>query len=194
MTPVLAWFTALWQPVVLPDRWPWRYQRSGEPPHDLLHESLRRQLDAAQVKQRQSTVEPSRVLIVEDDAASRTLLAEVVRSAGLLPVTHTPAGEMIDGPAGGLAVLRHDPEIALLLTDVWMPAAVDGIGFIRQVRREWPDLPLVAITAHPSSLAPLRGTPDSPPTVFEKPINVHQVRTFLRMLPLVRHLPAKDDV
>lgn len=190
MIGVVDWWHALWHALVLPDtlRFQPRKGAAGGPlrGHDLHHDALRRQLEQIEAQPR---VVPSHVLIVEDDHSSRTLLEEVVRHAGLAPVTHTPDGTLIDGPEAGLRALRGDPSIALILTDVWMPTAAEGVAFIRQVRREWPLLPLVAITAHPDSLVPLRGTPESPPVLFEKPINVHQVQAFLRMLPLVRAAP-----
>lgn len=46
----------------------------------------------------------------------------------------------------GLGLLQHHRGIAALLTEVRLPFAADGIGFVRAVRRRWPELPLAVVT------------------------------------------------
>jgi CheY-like chemotaxis protein len=114
------------------------------------------------------------VLIVEDETGIRELLAEHVRQAGYRPVAAA-------GPEDGLAALSADPRIALVLSDVRMPEAADGIGFIRAVRARWPLLPLAAITGYPRDLDILHGLPECPALIVAKPFRAHQIAEVLRL-------------
>ena len=115
------------------------------------------------------------VLVVDDDGPSRRLMRTLVTVAGYHAVE-------ADGPEAGLAALRNDPSLALVLTDVRMPAASDGIAFIRAVRWRWPDLPLAAVTAYADDLAGLHGDPDCPFLIFAKPIIPAQIEQALRLV------------
>jgi CheY-like chemotaxis protein len=118
---------------------------------------------------------PPAVLIVDDDAAVRTLLGEYVTRAGYrpLPVADT---------AAGLARLAADASIALVFSDVRVPDTATGIDFIRTVRRRQPTLPLVALTGYPDDLAELHGTPEWPVLVVAKPFWAHQIEEILRLV------------
>jgi DNA-binding transcriptional regulator YhcF (GntR family) len=114
------------------------------------------------------------VLIVEDDAGMRGLLEEYVRRAGYRPI---PAPTVTEG----LAHLVADQAIALVFSDVRVPSKETGLDFIRAVRRRWPELPLVAITAYPDDLAELYGTPECPVLVLSKPFWANQIEETLRL-------------
>jgi CheY-like chemotaxis protein len=114
------------------------------------------------------------VLIVDDDPLMRGLLRERVRRAGYRALE-------ADGPATGIAELERDPDIALVLSDIRMPASSDGIGFVRAVRRRWPDLPLAAVTGYPGDLDDLHGTPECPVLILPKPFRVGQIDEVLRL-------------
>lgn len=113
------------------------------------------------------------VLIVEDDLAGRALLHEHVTRAG------RRALEAAD-PDEALALLERDPSIMLVLSDIRMPTPEPGIAFIRTVRRRWPDLPLIAVTAYPSDLAALHGSPEWPVLIIPKPFHARQIHEALR--------------
>ena len=115
------------------------------------------------------------VLIVEDEPLARTLLQTYVTRAGYRPITASC-------PAEGLAALEQDRTIALVLSDIHMPAKQDGIGFIRAVARRWPEIPLAAITAYPDDLAELHGRPECPFLVLAKPVQAQQIETVLRLV------------
>lgn len=68
------------------------------------------------------------VLIVEDDRDVRDITRYVLESADYAVITATNADE-------ALAMLSGHPEIALVLTDVNMPGAMDGIDLVRELRR-----------------------------------------------------------
>jgi CheY-like chemotaxis protein len=109
------------------------------------------------------------VLIVDDDPQMRTLLRTYTTRAGHRVVE-------VASPAEALEVLAHDRSIALVLSDVRLPAPSDGVTFIRTVKRRWPEVPLAAITASPDDLAELHGRPECPVLILSRPVWEHQVR------------------
>ncbi len=114
------------------------------------------------------------VLIVDDEPVSRLLLLEQVRQLGQQALA-------VPDPTEALAMLRANPSIALVLSDVRMPTALAGIDFIRAVRRRWPEVPLAAVTAHAEDLAPLVGSPDCPLLILSKPVQVEHLEQTLRL-------------
>ena len=101
-----------------------------------------------------SQVAPT-VLIVAYDPQLRALLRTYTIHAGHRVVEAT-------SPAEALEVLAYDRSIALVLSEVRLPAPSDGVTFIRTVKRRWPEVPLAAITASPDDLAELYGRPECP--------------------------------
>jgi CheY-like chemotaxis protein len=119
---------------------------------------------------------PSRpsVLVVDDEPEVRRILVEYIHRAGYTAIEAAT-------PEAGIAALDSDPSVALVLSDIRMPESADGIGFIRQVRRRWPELPIAAVTAYPADLEGLHGTPESPILVVPKPFRAHQIGELLRL-------------
>jgi CheY-like chemotaxis protein len=115
------------------------------------------------------------VLIVEDDALTRTLLQTCVTRAGYQPIEAS-------GPTEGLTALDQDRAIALVLSDIHMPHRQDGLGFIRAVARRWPEIPLAAVTGYPDDLAELHGRTECPFLVLTKPVRAQQIETLLRLV------------
>jgi CheY-like chemotaxis protein len=118
---------------------------------------------------------PPAVLIVDDDPVTRILLREQVRQNGYHPL------EAAD-PAAALAILQHVGRIALVLSDIRMPGAADGVAFIREVRRRWPELPLAALTGYAQDLAELLGTPECPLLILAKPVQPDHLKQALRLV------------
>jgi two-component system response regulator AtoC len=79
------------------------------------------------------------VLVVDDDAAVRTVLAALLEQAGL-NVVHVPGGE---------AALRclEQTAIDIVVTDLRMPG-MDGMRLLGKVVERWPEVPVVVLTAH----------------------------------------------
>lgn len=83
--------------------------------------------------------EPDRVTIVvaDDEDASRERIARSLRQSGYFPVEVADGQEAIDRIGEG--------GIDLLITDLVMPRK-EGIETIRELRRGYPDLPIIAIS------------------------------------------------
>ena len=81
------------------------------------------------------------ILIVDDSATMRKIVARSLREAGLAIGDLYEAGNGIEG----LAVLATDKEIHLILSDVNMPE-MDGVDFVKAVRSKGIKTPIVMIT------------------------------------------------
>jgi two-component system response regulator AtoC len=79
------------------------------------------------------------ILLVDDDAAVGTVLGALLRQAGL-SFHHALSGE------AALAALERRAFDAAI-TDLRMPG-LDGLDLLARLRRAWPELPVVMLTAH----------------------------------------------
>lgn len=84
----------------------------------------------------------ARVLLVEDEALIRLLMAEVLLDAGF---------EVVEAPSGDEAakLLDRTNGFDLLLTDIHMPGELDGVALAEEARRRHPGLPVVYVTGRP---------------------------------------------
>jgi DNA-binding NtrC family response regulator len=86
----------------------------------------------------------ARILIVEDDFATRQSLAALLRQMG-----HTPI--VADRADDGMRVLRSSENLDIIITDVVMPG-MNGIEFSEHVRKARPGLPIVLVTGDADAL------------------------------------------
>lgn len=76
---------------------------------------------------------PARVLVVDDEVRALRLMSRVLGSSAITCRTAESAAE-------ALQILRHAPEIEVVVSDIYMPTT-DGIEFLGTVRREFADRP-----------------------------------------------------
>jgi signal transduction histidine kinase len=81
------------------------------------------------------------VLVVDDEASVRALVAEVLEGLGYKVI------EAADGPSG-LTVLRSDVRIDLLVSDVGMPGGMNGRQMVDAARQQRPALRVLFITGY----------------------------------------------
>jgi two-component system, NtrC family, nitrogen regulation response regulator GlnG len=85
------------------------------------------------------TRDPIEVWIVDDDAGIRWVLERAMEQAGL-------ACRGFDSAPPALDALQHgSPNV--LVTDIRMPGP-DGLDLLARLKSDWPDLPVIVITAH----------------------------------------------
>ena len=86
-----------------------------------------------------------KVLIVEDEFLIRLTLAEALSDDGF---------EVIEAPSGeaALQALQAHPDMALLLTDIQLPGALNGMEVARAARLSIPALPVIFMTGRPDSM------------------------------------------
>jgi signal transduction histidine kinase/CheY-like chemotaxis protein len=82
----------------------------------------------------------STILLVDDNQAIQASGRALLEQMGHTVLTAASADEALDILSG------RDGGIALVITDVVMPGALDGIGLARTIRATWPALPVVLAT------------------------------------------------
>ena len=81
------------------------------------------------------------VLIIDDEPIIRMLMLDVLEEAGYIGL------EADDGPSG-LDILRSDPNIVLLITDVGLPGGMNGRQVADAARATKPDLKVLFVTGY----------------------------------------------
>ncbi|MEO6153646.1 MAG: ATP-binding protein [Croceibacterium sp.] len=109
-----------------------------------------------------STAAGETVLVVDDEPAIRALVTDVLAELGYNTL------EAGDGPAG-LAILKSQPNIALLVTDVGLPKGMNGRQFADAARVERPDLKVLFITGYAENAVIGSGRLDPGMHVLTKP-------------------------
>lgn len=108
-----------------------------------------------------------RIVIVEDNEVSRTLLRTLLRNAG-----YEVIGEARDGLSGLELVDRLQPDLVCL--DVIMPK-LDGMKVLAKLRRETPDIPVLMITGHADREAVENMIKEGASGIVVKPFNAKKV-------------------
>jgi DNA-binding response OmpR family regulator len=88
----------------------------------------------------------SRILVIEDDAAGRELVRQLLERAGLEAI------EAANGKAGLQALYSEQPDLVLL--DITLPE-LDGWQTLERIR-ELTDMPVMMVTGHASELEKVR--------------------------------------
>lgn len=115
-----------------------------------------------------------RILLVEDEAIIRSIMADTLVDAGF-EVTATCTGDEA-------AILLADADrFDVLLTDVTMPGMIDGIGLAEHAREVHPDLPVVFVSGRPDNAR--RAAAFGQPSAFlPKPYDAERVIGTLNRL------------
>jgi two-component system, NtrC family, nitrogen regulation response regulator NtrX len=81
------------------------------------------------------------ILIVDDEADIRMLIAGVLKDEGYATRDAADSGEAL------LAIQARQPTLVVL--DIWLQGSeLDGIGILRQLQAEMPSVPVVMISGH----------------------------------------------
>jgi CheY-like chemotaxis protein len=128
-----------------------------------------------------------KILVVEDDSVSRLIITHSLHAHGF---------ETVDAPHGAEAIrlLQEDDSIDLLFTDVCLPGNIDGVGIVRWVFANRPDLPVILGTG--SALGRKSGMLVRPHRTFLKPYNIQELVAHIRSLApgaWVPHPPARPQ-
>jgi CheY-like chemotaxis protein len=94
------------------------------------------------------------VLLVEDEALIRALLAEELRNHGLLVVEASDADE-------AWAYLQAGGHVDLVFSDVIMPGMMNGIELLRRVKAHYPQMKTIVTSG------------------YAGPVNVSEVGVFI---------------
>lgn len=95
-----------------------------------------------------SSESATKLLIVDDSEFEHQVIAGLLRGVEDLCVVHASGGA-----AALEAVERESPD--LVLTDLFMPD-MDGLELVQRVRKRWPSVPLILMTAYGSEEAAIQ--------------------------------------
>lgn len=109
------------------------------------------------------------ILVVEDEILVRVIIADHLRDAGYVVVEAGGADEALE-------YLSTSNDVRLVFSDVRMPGSMDGLEFARQVRRLFPNMPIILASGHL-----LTGDADDIP-LFSKPYRLDAVTAKIRAL------------
>ncbi len=113
------------------------------------------------------------VMVIDDEAAIRMLIAEVLDEAGYRVL------EAADGPAG-LEILQSDARIDLLITDVGLPGGLNGRQVADAARATRPDLKVLFVTGYAENAVVGNGHLDAGMAVMTKPFAVAALAARVR--------------
>ena len=126
----------------------------------------------------QGVVPRCKVLLVEDDAAVSALTTEMLQELGY-SVAHAASGRE------GLAILATERRsIGLILSDVMMPGGMDGLSFVRELRKDGVVLPVVLVSGHAESIR--REAERAGIMLLAKPYRIDELGRLLAGV-LIRH-------
>lgn len=83
-----------------------------------------------------------RIVIVDDESLMRSVLKNLLQSAG-----HVVIGEAVNGEAALELCVKQQPDLVLL--DINMPGA-DGLQVLRSIRKEFPTIKVIMVSAYGS--------------------------------------------
>jgi CheY-like chemotaxis protein len=89
------------------------------------------------------------VLLVEDEALIRELLAEYLADVGL-DVTEAPSAEAALGAVTAAGEAGQPPSV--VVTDVNLGWGMDGLALVAEVQRRWPEVGVIVMTGNPANL------------------------------------------
>jgi DNA-binding response OmpR family regulator len=137
---------------------------------------------------------PVRTLLVDDDEAVRTSLAEILSRAGH-QVTAVASGEE------ALNQVRDTP-FDLAILDLQLGGYVDGLRLLEAINWRWPDTAKVILTGHGSLDSAIAAIREGVDAYLLKPIEAEQLRCALDEVLISRqraqteqpHVHAEDEV
>jgi two-component system, response regulator PdtaR len=115
-------------------------------------------------------VQKPTILVVEDEVLVRMMLGDALREQGYAVIEAANADEAI-------TVLRSSTHVDLVLSDIRMPGAIDGLALAHIIRNEYPNLKIVLASAYSISPAESRAH-----AFIRKPYNLAEVARQVRNL------------
>ena len=118
------------------------------------------------------------ILIIDDDAVACEFLQEALSREGYEVVAYTSALEALKQDLS-----RYD----LLMSDIRMPG-MDGLQFLSQVQKKWPELPVILMTAYGSLETTMEAISLGAWDYISKPFSPDDCRAIVKKVLEVREL------
>jgi DNA-binding NtrC family response regulator len=118
------------------------------------------------------------ILVIDDDAVACEFLQEALSREGYEVVAYTSALEALKEDLS-----RYD----LLMSDIRMPG-MDGLQFLSQVQKKWPELPVILMTAYGSLETTMEAIKLGAWDYISKPFSPDECRAIVKKVLEVREL------
>jgi PAS domain S-box-containing protein len=115
------------------------------------------------------------ILLVDDEAAVRTVARMVLRRLNFKPLV------AIDGADGLIQAAQHRTELRAIITDLHMPE-MDGLMFVRTLRRMLPDIPVMVTSGRMEDAVAREFTALGVTCLLDKPFTEVQLAEALKNL------------
>ena len=115
---------------------------------------------------------PPQILVVDDDPVTCEMLGEVFTHEGF----ETRFAQSGEEALAAISVSRPD----LLLTDIRMKTRLDGLSLLEFVRRDYPGIPVVLMTAFGSIETAIRAVKEGAFDYISKPFNIDELVAIAR--------------
>jgi CheY-like chemotaxis protein len=119
-----------------------------------------------------NTASPTKVLLVEDDPDVQLVTVEALRFMGYSVLT-------ADEGAAGLEIIKRDPEIEILVTDVVMPKGMSGVDLLHKARELRPELGVLLLSGYARGQLP---TIPEGCEFLAKPYRLEELENHMRRL------------
>ena len=126
--------------------------------------------------------EAKRILIADDELNMRRVLEAILKRAGY---------EVVTAANGGEALLHMSRDINMVITDLKMPV-LDGMGLLRKLSVDHPDVPVVMITAHGSVENAVEAVKLGAFDYLEKPFEQEQIHQIVAKAMRTHMLSRRD--
>lgn len=124
-----------------------------------------------------------RVLVVEDEPLIRLFVADILEDVGFTVAEAANAAEAVSHTAAG----EGDPFVAVVI-DVGLPDK-RGDELARELRRAWPDLPIVIASGHDKNVLAQNFAGDGKVRVLGKPYYGEMLLDALRAMGVTTPSP-----
>jgi len=123
-----------------------------------------------------------RVLVADDELNMRRVLEAILRREGY---------EVVTAANGPDAVSEMNRDIHTVITDLKMPG-LDGMGLLRKLQQDFPEVPVVMITAHGSVESAVEAVKLGAFDYLEKPFEQEQIRQIVAKAMRTHELARRD--
>ena len=107
-----------------------------------------------------------RILVVDDESPILQAVEGILEDEGFQPILVASGEEALE-------ILNKDiPDLVLL--DIWLPG-IDGIEVLKQIKNNWPFLPVVVMSGHGSIETAVKATKLGAYDFIEKPLSYEQL-------------------
>lgn len=121
------------------------------------------------------------ILVIDDDAVACEFLQETLRLDGYDVTTFTSAQEALQQD-----ISFYD----LIMSDIRMPK-MDGLQFLGQIKKQWPDVPVILMTAYGSLDTTMEAISLGAWDYISKPFSPEDCRAIVKKVLDVRELREK---